>query len=215
MGFYGNITNTSRTQFQFDKIYPNRYDMDNSKSVDGIYAGRYVLVEYDEATNLDTFIRAQRKVENGIVKFYYNPKGEATLNTLLTKAVIAAPSIIYTARVETTPEGGYHAKDCIFYICTSELVEGSQEPATFEETVNGDGLPNYTINAQSRSVRNLLSGRKVNPHKSFHGIAVIDSILDTFIGEVEPGLKHGHTEHLLNFYRLAPTLAVRVIRNNQ
>ena len=146
MGFYGNITNTSRTQFQFDKIYPNRYDMDNSKSTDGIYAGRFVLVEYDEATHLDTFIRAQKKVENGITKFYYNPTGETSFTTLLTKGIIAAPAMIYTTRVETTPEDGYHAKDCIFYICTSELSEGSREPATFEEIVNGNGVPNYTIN---------------------------------------------------------------------
>ena len=146
MGFYGNITNTSRTQFQFDKIYPNRYDMDNSKSTDGIYAGRFVLIEYDEATHLDTFIRTQKKVENGITKFYYNPTGETSFTTLLTKGIIAAPAIIYTTRVETTPEGGYHAKDCIFYICTSELSEGSREPATFEEIVNGNGVPNYTIN---------------------------------------------------------------------
>lgn len=146
MGFYGNITNTSRTQFQFDKIYPNRYDMDNSKSTDGIYAGRFVLVEYDETTHLDTFIRAQKKIENGITKFYYNPTGETSFTTLLTKGIIAAPAIIYTTRVETTPEGGYHAKDCIFYVCTSELSEGSREPATFEEIVNGNGVPNYTIN---------------------------------------------------------------------
>ena len=146
MGFYGNITNTSRTQFQFDKIYPNRYDMDNSKSTDGIYAGRFVLVEYDEATHLDTFIRAQKKVENGTTKFYYNPTGETSFTTLLTKGIIAAPAMIYTTRVETTPEDGYHAKDCIFYICTSELSEDSREPATFEEIVNGNGVPNYTIN---------------------------------------------------------------------
>jgi hypothetical protein len=50
MGFYGNITNTSRTQFQFDKTYPNRYTMDLSCGLDGVYAGRFVLVEYDSAT---------------------------------------------------------------------------------------------------------------------------------------------------------------------
>jgi len=47
MGFYGNITNTSKTQFQFDKIYSSRYEMDAHTYTDGIYAGRYVLVEYD------------------------------------------------------------------------------------------------------------------------------------------------------------------------
>lgn len=48
MGFYGNITNTSKTQFTFDKRYPNRVAMDNRASTDGVFVGRYVLVEYDE-----------------------------------------------------------------------------------------------------------------------------------------------------------------------
>jgi hypothetical protein len=49
--FYGNITNTARTTFQFDKIYPSRFEMDALCSSDGVYNGRYVLVEYD--TNLN------------------------------------------------------------------------------------------------------------------------------------------------------------------
>lgn len=49
MGFYGNIKNTSRTQFSFDRIYANRVEMDNMASLDGIYAGRFVLIEYDTA----------------------------------------------------------------------------------------------------------------------------------------------------------------------
>lgn len=48
MSFYGNITNTSRTQFQFDKTFPNRVTMDKNASTDGVYVGRFVLVEYDE-----------------------------------------------------------------------------------------------------------------------------------------------------------------------
>ena len=49
MGFYGNITNTSRTTFQFDRVYPSRQAMDDNCASDGIYAGRYVLIEYDTA----------------------------------------------------------------------------------------------------------------------------------------------------------------------
>lgn len=48
MGFYGNITNTARTQFQFDLVYPNRATMEKMQYIDNIYAGRYVLVEYDK-----------------------------------------------------------------------------------------------------------------------------------------------------------------------
>lgn len=46
MGFYGNITNVARTQFQFDRTYSSRYIMDLSCGSDGVYPGRYVLVEY-------------------------------------------------------------------------------------------------------------------------------------------------------------------------
>ena len=47
MGFYGNITNVNRTQFSFDKIYSSRKSMDQNRLSDGVYLGRYVLVEYD------------------------------------------------------------------------------------------------------------------------------------------------------------------------
>ena len=57
MGFYGNITNTSKTNFVFDKIYTNRKAMDDNINKDGIFIGRYVLVEYGEITE-DSFIRA-------------------------------------------------------------------------------------------------------------------------------------------------------------
>ena len=42
MGFYGNITNTTRTQFSFDATYPSRYEMDTQVANDGVYVGRYV-----------------------------------------------------------------------------------------------------------------------------------------------------------------------------
>ena len=61
MGFYGNITNTSKTQFTFDRTYPNRKTMDARVATDEIYLGRYVLVEYDltNKQTLDTFLQVQ------------------------------------------------------------------------------------------------------------------------------------------------------------
>lgn len=70
MGFYGNITNTSRTQFQFDKTYSNRRQMDNAASTDGIYIGRYVLVEYDQTLAADWCTTAFMKTDNSVLKFY-------------------------------------------------------------------------------------------------------------------------------------------------
>lgn len=57
MGFYGNITNTSKTTFQFDRTYANRNQMQMNAGNDGIYPGRYVLVDYDTAINDDYFYK--------------------------------------------------------------------------------------------------------------------------------------------------------------
>ena len=46
MGFYGHITNLQKTSMTFDRIYSNRFAMDSMATKDGVYAGRYVLVEY-------------------------------------------------------------------------------------------------------------------------------------------------------------------------
>lgn len=48
MGFYGNISNTNKTAFSFDRVYATRYEMDQACATDGVFIGRYVLVEYDE-----------------------------------------------------------------------------------------------------------------------------------------------------------------------
>lgn len=45
-GFYGNISNVSKTQMQIDKIYPSRKEMDKNANADSVALGRYVLVEY-------------------------------------------------------------------------------------------------------------------------------------------------------------------------
>lgn len=50
MSFYGNISNAGRTNLTFDKIYPNREMMYNSAQIDGVFVGRYVLIEYDDNT---------------------------------------------------------------------------------------------------------------------------------------------------------------------
>ena len=61
MGFYGNITNTSRTSFQFDKTYPSRYSMDRSVASDGVFIGRYVLIEYDRGINKLDYVTAYKR----------------------------------------------------------------------------------------------------------------------------------------------------------
>ena len=72
MGFYGNITNTSNTTFQFDRIYPNRLSMDANANNDGIFIGRYVLVEYErKATISNIFVDIANPVKTVDKEKYY------------------------------------------------------------------------------------------------------------------------------------------------
>ena len=66
-GFYGNITDTSKTTFSFDLVYHSRLEMDTSSDEDGIFLGRYVLVDYDDAP-----IKAYGKkdTDGNVIAFY-------------------------------------------------------------------------------------------------------------------------------------------------
>lgn len=87
MGFYGNITNTSKTNFVFDKIYTNRKAMDNNIDKDGIFIGRYVLVEYGEITE-DSFIRAYGPQTDG----YYHISNDNEVTTRILYTTEPIPS---------------------------------------------------------------------------------------------------------------------------
>jgi hypothetical protein len=70
MGFYGNIINKNNTQYVFDKIYKNRAEMDAETQNDGIYIGRYVLIDYDH--DKDTTYQDNLNID---FKIYDNPRG--------------------------------------------------------------------------------------------------------------------------------------------
>lgn len=46
MSLYGNVKKIASSTFQFDRVYPTRKDMDDNCKSDGVYAGRYVLINY-------------------------------------------------------------------------------------------------------------------------------------------------------------------------
>ena len=142
MGFYGNITNTSRTQFQFDKIYPNRYEMDRNAQTDGVYLGRYVLIEYDNNYHLDTF---KRVFFIGNVAYLYNTSQTPDERYKLTKSQISQNELVYTSNSNLTVETGLKGNECIFYKCTSTYIANSKEAATFEAISRLEG-PAYTDN---------------------------------------------------------------------
>ena len=143
MGFYGNITNTARTQFQFDKVYPNRYEMEQKTKVDGIYAGRYILIEYDSNTHLDHMTRVWISGN----KFYTQPD-KFDNSTLLKRGNVVLNEIVYTAIAAPDRVDPRDYRDCIFYKCVGFNNDTAQS-AKFEEIVNGESDPNtpaYTVN---------------------------------------------------------------------
>lgn len=69
MGFYGNITNENKTTFKFDRTYSNRTVMDKNASTDGVYPGRYVLVDYDSP-----YDQSEYGLDSGTPYWYYGGK---------------------------------------------------------------------------------------------------------------------------------------------
>ena len=142
MGFYGNLTNTARTQFQFDRIYPNRYSMETNINRDGVYLGRYVLVEYDTAIHEDTIK----------VAYYSNEQFFTTINLtqhyLLNTYVAVAHNQVTAENVSNffTEENGLHKpaigydSDTVYYKLDSGNVANGVELNEIIQTrnINGD-----------------------------------------------------------------------------
>lgn len=155
MGFYGNITNTARTQFQFDRIYRNRAEMDQASSSDGIYAGRFVLVEYDSAMRMDTFPRIFPAKEDlpdtGITYGYTSQNHEFS-------------TLIYLATPETPKDAVSMAPGTI--VCSWKVDESAKVPATkdyvfyiVENTAQTIIIDNIRINNVA-SFRRIIGGQE-------------------------------------------------------
>lgn len=181
MGFYGNITNTARTQFQFDLIYPNKTEMVKKQATDGVYIGRYVLIEYDTETHTSSFDRVY--INNGIM--YTSANFE--YGTMLTRNNTEKGMIVYTAE-DTQMEAGYPLSKCAFYTITSEHA-GSNSPATFKEIVSAGTKVNYTYNynidmAKGEEGRGYDSTvwqkTYINGSEKYVMIAELNSVVPTF-----------------------------------
>lgn len=92
MGFYGNISSANRSSFQFDKIYKNRHAMDLNAATDGVFIGRYVLVDYDQEVSLSdikTAVGEGSDVENIVnqIKTITNTKSKVVFGYQLCRKV--------------------------------------------------------------------------------------------------------------------------------
>ena len=160
MGFYGNITNTSRTQFQFDKTYPNRATMDNSAKSDGVYIGRYVLVEYDTKFAADWATEAYQKTREisgqNVIEFFGNDKTEPTSRFLYGAGNIVKDKYIRipatyedtdgTIRIHNLDNPG--ALSDIIYLITGEGINNNPAVTKISEVKDSPYNENYNIDIQ-------------------------------------------------------------------
>ena len=160
MGFYGNITNTSRTQFQFDKTYPNRAAMDNAAKSDGVYIGRYVLIEYDTKFAADWATEAYQKTKeiNGqkVIEFFGNDKTEAASRFLYGAGNIVKDKYIRvpatyedtdgTIRIHNLDNPG--ALSDIIYLITGKGVNNNPAVTKISEVKDSPYNENYNIDIQ-------------------------------------------------------------------
>ena len=160
MGFYGNITNTSKTQFQFDRIYSNRWEMDAQRSYDGIYAGRYVLVEYDQSAQLDNYIRVYNPAtftvkdnDNTVTYYVFHTSEDVSAETVLNKNDMIE-SLVFTATKVQNASQGYDYKNVKLFKYNENLTtplsvnEKYRNAAVFEliSDTATENIPTYTIN---------------------------------------------------------------------
>ena len=219
MGFYGNITNTSKTNFVFDKIYTNRKAMDSNISKDGIFIGRYVLVEYGEITE-DSFIRAYGPQTDG----YYHTSDDNKIATRILYTTEPIPSkdnyikkgqIIYVLGI-----GGKYR----FLECNGGINKGKP---TFAENPGLDPKtdPYFYNLKQDQTEYNVSRGydgtvwvkTSVNNEIKYVNIAELNSVVPSFemvadAPTISPILPHFDTASNNVYYKLhwQPTWGMRI-----
>ena len=141
MGFYGNITNTSNTTFSFDRIYPNRLAMDANANNDGIFIGRYVLVEYEQSAAYPNIY-----INNG--KYYSSPNFEEATRIKYKSggrpASDTSNDVFYLGEFGQKQE----SEKIYFYMCDGYEAVEENLYATFKQVtaVNKDDATPYLIN---------------------------------------------------------------------
>lgn len=149
MGFYGNITNTSNTTFQFDKIYPNRVSMEANTKYDSIFTGRYVLIEYDQDaaypviwTKDQQFYSSPECIDMTRIKF---SQGKRPVEQIQSSDVFYSGEIGQVQNLEYDDGGNLIKADIKFYQCTN-LSDATDQYATFEELTSVSSLNSYIQN---------------------------------------------------------------------
>lgn len=189
MAFYGNITNTSKTTFQFDQTYSNRYEMDTRAGADGIFVGRYVLVDYDADLDKTSYIL---DAGNEHIYLYDNAEKPDQFNLYTEKPYFvndAQGNILYTGPNHYAYYQFNKEVDdgrCLVLLPGHVLSNVSRTYKYFrvEEVVNSDTPGQYTIKVEETSVDKYLdywqAQAEENKNLDYHIIVLDDTSYEPF-----------------------------------
>lgn len=183
--FYGNImTKNTMSNFSFDKIYSNRVAMQAAIGIDkegnqtagiddGIFPGRYVLVEYGPQSDANAW-----RVGYEVNGYFCAEKGDESTRFTYegTEVVFDVPHPIALneyIRVKTG-NGPY-----LYYRCKGQTVDGF---ADFESV--GDYNDNYTIdyNAYGQNYDSTVWVKQLSTtgKPSYHNVASLNTVVPSF-----------------------------------
>lgn len=221
MGFYGNITNTSRTQFQFDKIYPSRAEMDAGTYTDGIYAGRYVLVEYDSNVHQSSFYRVWIKDDQMYSSSNFEDKTKIYVGSEKEKEnkYLSPKTIVYTENDNNI---------FIYYKVNEDAPSGELLTSKYYKQITSNDQPNYTQNYTIDTERygagrgydsTVWQKAYIDNTEKYIMIAELNSVVPTFdvsadAPTVEPITPHFDTQSTDLYYKLhwQPTWGMRIAK---
>jgi hypothetical protein len=191
MGFYGNslaASSAAKTQFTFDRIYSNRYEMELNCLNDGVYIGRYILIDYGID---DEYSGVQVYEKNGLLYSSSNCAPSTrlvyTTNEQLSNNEVHSSDIVWT--METVDD----KIQKVFYICTG-YVPGEAIPyATFRlvtTTIQGEDsyyanyqidLAAYTSNNNGRGYDSTVWQKVYSEGKEYYiNVAELNGVVPTF-----------------------------------
>lgn len=134
MGFYGNkniTANSSKSAFVFDRTYANRRDMDKAADTDGVYIGRFVLVDYgiDGSMNEILYTPVFIKPNTNPQEFYTSAEFEEDTRIIegdnRQGVAIKEGDIVYTKEYTSEPAADELENMVkVFYICTGSDENG-------------------------------------------------------------------------------------------
>ena len=117
---YGNtIVDTNNSieipSYQYDKIFSNYFLARNTETVDNVFLGRKILVDYNQDLT-DTLTRVH--TDDGAKYYYWRPDGKYTDTDLVSIASIAQGTYVYTKTLNQET----NIEEITFLQCTSSSV---------------------------------------------------------------------------------------------